>query len=97
MSGYSICGMWIDEVWSDRESSNDAVEFEPRLIGRLSAPLSAVRRGASTTHAAPLMRSRMFFGDFVYPRLTSLCGVKGWGEAFGPVTCRRCLRIMEAK
>lgn len=33
-------------------------------------------------------------GTFPYPRETALCGVRGWGEGSGPVTCRRCLTIL---
>lgn len=92
-----MSGFWVDELWPDREPAPVLVEFEPRRIGFLHASLAAIGRGSDVVHASPLMRQRTPHGDFVYPRLTSLCGVKGWGEATGPVTCRRCLRTLETK
>lgn len=57
----------------------------------------AFERGSTTVHASPLMRWRSAHGDLVYPRMVSLCGVRGGGEAVGLVTCGRCLRILEGK
>ena len=70
--------------------SGEPIELDE--IGYLSAPLSAVERGSNTVHAAPLLQHP--WGK--YPRLTSVCGVRGWGEAGGPVTCKRCLRALAA-
>ena len=92
-----VSGVWIDEVWPDREPTTEKVEFEPRLMGALLASRQAFKRGSITVHASPLERWRGVHGDLVYPRMTSLCGVRGGGETAGPVTCGRCLRIMEAK
>lgn len=89
-----VSGVWIDEVWPDREPTTEKVEFEPRVMGALLCSRSAFERGGTTVHAAPLERWRSPHGDMVYPRMTSLCGVRGGGESAGPVTCGRCLAIL---
>lgn len=64
-------------------------------LGFLLPPLSAVERGSTVVHIAPIEETPMVVNGepytHRYPRLTALCGVRGWGETSGPATCKRCL------
>ncbi len=82
-----------------------AVKYE--RTGRLAPllpPLTAVRRGSTTVHAAEDTVAHYDGWDHRYPELVALCGERGWGEA-GPgtrgadeaadlseVNCPRCMR-----
>jgi hypothetical protein len=81
----------------------NATRVDPPRLGRLLPSIRQVDRGAPTLHASWLLRQPITItptnGDsytyqHVYPSLTSVCGVRGWGEGVGPVSCRRCLRII---
>jgi hypothetical protein len=66
------------------------------MIGFLLPSLSALDRGSRVVHAAPLRTWWVEQHGFqmTYPEFTALCGVEGWGETKGPVTCKRCLRSL---
>lgn len=65
-------------------------------VGFLLPSLKALERGSKVTHGAVMTETEWPWGTHRYPSLTALCGVRGWGEGSGPVTCKRCLQRMAA-
>lgn len=73
----------------------------PAGLGYLLPSVAPCDRRSTIMHAAELVDvpyppSRLGHtdypgGTFPYPKFTALCGVRGWGEGSGPVTCKRCL------
>lgn len=73
-------------------------------IDYLLPSLAQLERGSKIMHAAVLVDvpypsskigNRTYpGGTFRYPKLTALCGVRGWGKGSSPVTCGRCLAVL---
>lgn len=74
--------------------------LDPPELGLLLPSQRQVARGSTTVHGAWLIHTRLPVGwssapfDHVYPSFTAVCGVRGWGEASGHVTCKNCIRIL---